>query len=166
MDNQPNVINWGRELFSWQVLEHEKYERTKRWYIIAGSLAVLLVIYAMQTNNLLFAFIIIIAALIMILLDGREPEVVSVIITTNGIVIGNKFYDYDELKDFSIIYKPNYSIKKLYFEFKSSLKPRLSIFLDNLNPLLIRESLLKYLPEDLERIDQPASENIARLLKI
>lgn len=166
MDNQYLQINYGEELLSWEVPEFEKHERTKRWYIISIVASLLLMLFAFLTSNFLFAVIIIIAALIVILRDGQEPEMVRFIIATEGVVIGRKFYDYDEIKDFAVVYKPNLGIKNIYFEFKTVIKPRLSIPLINNNPLPIREILLKYLPEDLERTDQPVSEALGKTFKL
>jgi hypothetical protein len=159
-------IDYGDEIIGWEVPEYEKHERTKAWYITASIIAVLLLLYSFWTANFLFAVIIIITSLVIILHDGQEPDMVRFSITDEGIIIGRKFYDYDEIKDFSIVYKPRQGVKNLYFEFKSALKHRLSIPLRDMNPLLIRENLLKYLKEDLDRTDQPVSEGIARMLKL
>ena len=161
-----NTIDIGREFAAWRVPEYERHARSKRWYIGASVIALFLLFYAFWTTNFLFAVIIIVSALVIILRDGGEPEMVDVILTTEGAAVGRKFYDYDELKDFSIVYKPNIGVKNLYFEFKNSMKPRLSIPLDDMNPLPIRENLLKYLPEDIERTDQPTSEGLAKLFKL
>ena len=98
--------------------------------------------------------------------DGQEPEKVKISITDEGVGVGKKFYDYDDLKDFSIIYKPKYGVKNLYFEFKFWIRPRLTIPLQDMNPLIIRDILLKYLTEDLERTDQPLSEALGKLFKL
>jgi hypothetical protein len=159
-------INLGEEIMVWTVPEYEKHERSSAWYIVAGVMAIALLIYCFFTANFLFAVIIIVTALVVILHDGRHPEMVKFGITTEGIVIGRKFYDYDEIQDFSIIYKPRLEVKRLYFEFKNALKHRLSIYLGDINPLIVRENLLKYLKEDLERTDQPLSEGLARIFKL
>ena len=52
-----------------------------------------------------------------------------------GIKIGQIFYDYDEINNFSVLYKPNQSVKNLYLEMKSSLHPRVSIPLRRLDAL-------------------------------
>lgn len=166
MPENQEQINYGDEIIGWAVPEYEKHERPKSWYIAASIVAVLLLIYSFWTANFLFAVIIIVASLVIILHDGREPDLVRFSITDEGIIIGRKFYDFDEIKDFSIVYKPKQGVKNLYFEFKNSLKHRLSIPLQDKNPLKIREELLKYLKEDLDRTDQPASEGIAKLLKL
>lgn len=159
-------INLGKEIMGWQVQEYEKHERSAGWYIVAGTVAIALLIYCFFTANFLFAVIIIVTALVVILHDGRHPEMVKFAITDEGIVIGRKFYDYDDVKDFAIIYKPRLEVKRLYFEFKSALKHRLSVPLENINPLVVRENLLKYLKEDLERTDQPLSEGLAKIFKL
>lgn len=161
-----NQINYGNKIAGWRVPEYEKQERTKTWYAAAVLIGVSLLIHSFYTANFLFAVIIITAALVIIINDGRHPDMVDVILTTEGIIVGRKFYDYDEIKDFSVVYKPNLGVKNLYFEFKSALKHRLSIPLDDMNPLLIRENLLKYLSEDLERTDQPTSEGLAKLFRL
>ena len=164
--NQKRINNFGKELISWNVSEYEKYKRSKLWYVFSILVAIFLILFSFWTNNFLFSIIIIIAALIIILNDGSEPINVDIKITEEGMIIGKKFYDYDEFKNFSIVYKPHFNIKNLYFEFKNILKHRLSIPLDDINPLPIRENLLKYLHEDLERTDQPLSERLSKFFKL
>jgi len=166
MAKDANNIETYNEITSWIIPEYDKHERSRFWYIGASIASGLALIYAFWTSNFLFAVIIIIAATIIILNDNREPEKIKFALTSEGLVINNKFIDFDDLKNFSIIYKPSYGVKKLYFEFKNVLRPRLSIYLDNMNPLPIREILLNYLPEDLERENEPLSEQLGRLFKI
>ncbi len=166
MAKKPTTIDFGDEIVGWETPEYEKHERTKLWYIMAITIALLLLLFTFLTANFLFAVIIIIAALVIILHDSREPDMVKVSLTDDGVIVGKKFYDYDELKNFSIVYKPRQDIKNLYFEFKSAVRPRLSIPLENMNPLPIRKDLLKYLEEDLDRTDQPLSESLAKLFKL
>ena len=165
-DTKEQTIDYGDEIIGWQVPEYEKHERSKSWYVIASIIGILLLIYSFWTANFLFAVIIIITSLIIIIHDGRDPDMVNFNITDEGIIIGRKFYDYDEIKDFAIVYKPKQGVKNLYFEFKNTIKHRLSVPIQDMNPLLIRENLLKYLKEDLERTDQSTSEGIAKVLKL
>ncbi len=163
---EKQTINFGRELEKWKVPEYEKHDRSRRWYITAIIVFLLFLLYAFVTADFLFAVILIVSGLIMVLHDGKDPEMVNFIITTEGVIIGRKFYDYDEIKNFSIVYKPSFGVKKLYFEFKNALTPRLTVPLLDMNPLPIRENLLKYIPEDLERTNEPLSEALAKLFKL
>jgi hypothetical protein len=161
-----NVSDYEPTEINWEVPEYDIHRRGRNWYFIAITVALLLLIYSFWTGNFLFAVIIIVAALIMILHEGKEPDQVRIILTDEGVIVGRRFYDYDEIKNFSLVYKPRLKIKNLYFEFKVFYQPRLSIPLENMNPLPIREFLLKYLSEDLERTDQPLSEFLGKLFKL
>ncbi len=166
MEESVIKTDFDQEVIAWEVPEYETHERSRNWYVGAIAVAALLLVFAALTKNFLFAGIIIIAALVIILTDGKEPAKVRVSLTDEGVEVGRKFFDYDEIKDFSIVYKPKQGVKNLYFEFKTVVKPRLSIPLFDRDPLVIREKLLKYLQEDLERTDQPLSEGLAKLFKI
>jgi len=166
MNESVEGINYGNKIIGWSISEYDKYKREKGWYIIFTVVGLMLIIYSFFSGNFLFAAIILIGALVVIIHDGQEPIRINFVITDEGLVVGKKFYDYDVIKDFSIVYKPHEGIKNLYFEFKNVIKPRLSISLGNMNPLPIRDSLLKYLSEDLERTDQPLSEALAKIFKL
>jgi len=177
MEGENGQISHAEGLIGWEVPEYDKHERTKHWYtwaLIAGGFLLVTSFFSVSffpfsisySPNFLFALIVIIGAIVIILNDGREPDLVAITITDEGVIVGRKFYDYDDLKDFSIIYKPREEIKNLYIEFKNPLKHRLSIPLLDMNPLPIRDTLLKYLPEDLDRLHPPASEGLARLFKL
>ncbi len=166
MQNSQQKSQAQPKQISWQVPEYEKHERGQMWYIIAGTIAGIGLLWAVFSYNFLFALVIILAAIIIVLTDGRHPDLITVKLDGDGVQIGSKFYDYDEIKNFSVIYKPKIGVKNLYFEFKNPLKHHLSIPLQKTNPLLVRQFLLKYLEEDLERTDPPLSEQLAKLLKI
>ncbi len=166
MERTTNATSQKPKSISWEIPEYDNYERDKRWNIVAGSLAVLLIIYSLATYNFLFAVIILITGMIFIMRHGKEPPVLVVSLTGEGVRIGQKTYEYDMIKDFFIVYKPRMDIKKIYFEFNSIFRHRLSVPLRDMNPLPIREFLLQYLHEDTERTNPPISEGLAKLLKL
>ncbi len=161
-----NEIDYGKKIIGWKIPEYDKHERQRNWYIISAVIGLLFMVYSFFSGNFLFAAIIIIGAFVIITHDGQEPIKIDFIITDEGLVVGRKFYDYDIVKDFSIVCKPRENVKNLYFEFKNVVRPRLSIPMGNTDPLPIRENLLKYLSEDLERTDQPLSEALAKIFKL
>lgn len=167
------------QYLSWQVPEYESKERDRRWYIIAITFLLVTlffcffeisnwkVLFLGVNSNFIFALILILSSIITIINDGQEAALVEFKIGPEGINIGKKFYDYDELRHFSIIYKPNIEVKHLYIEFKNSfIHPRLSVHLDQQDPITVRNYLLRYLDEDLERLGPPVSEQLTKLLKL
>jgi len=157
---------YGRKLFSWKVKEREYYQHSKRWFLVFGLLGLAGLIFAVFTSNYLFALIILIIAFIIVFNENEEPEMLDFIIGTEGIMLGHKFYDYDEFKSFSVLYKPAQGLKSLYLDFASPWRRDLMIPLLDNNPLPIRENLLKYIKEDLERTDESLDEILSKLLKL
>jgi hypothetical protein len=162
----------------WPVPEYHVPERNRNWYIAAGAFIFLCLFFSFFTisnwhivflnykSNFLFAMIIIISAVIMYLNENQPPRMIDVELGPEGVKIGSRFYDYDVLKNFSVLYKPRESLKSLYFEFKRSAHPRISIPLRRLDALTVRNFLIRYLDEDLERENQPLSEQLTKLLKL
>jgi hypothetical protein len=162
----------------WQVPEYRIPDRSKTWYTATLIFTVALLfscfftiegwrpIFLGPESNFLFALIIIMGVVIMMINENRPPMIINIKLDSEGVTVGSKFYDYDEFRHFSVIYKPKQSVKSLYMEFKNPIKPRLSIPLRSLDPLTIRNYLVKYLDEDLERTEPPLSEQLTKRLKL
>ena len=162
----------------WQVPEYRVPDRSRTWYIIAAIFIFICLFLSFFTisawhisflgynSNFLFAIIILISAAIMYINETREPEMIEIDLGPEGVKVGGKFYEYTEFKNFSVLYKPKQSLKSLYFEFKRSTHPRISIPLRRMDALTVRSFLVRYIDEDLERENQPLSEQLTKLLKL
>ena len=169
--NNQNKLNW-------QVPEYRVPERGRNWYIFAAIFIIICLFFSFFTikswhivflsynSNFLFVIIILISAAITYINESRPPMMINFELGPDGVKVGAKFYDYDEIKNFAVLYKPKESIKSLYFEFKRSTRPRLSIPLRRMDALTVRSFLIRYLDEDLERENQPLSEQLTKLLKL
>ena len=155
----------GRELLSWVVDEFERYERGPIWYAAMILLGMGLLLYAVVTQNFLFAVIILMFAVIIGLSSLREPQKLLFAVTSHGIGIGTRFFHFKEFGSFWILYEPPH-VKNIYLEFKQSIRPHLVIPLYEENPLTVREALLQYLREDAEQEDEPLSDTLGRVLKL
>jgi len=153
------------ESISWSFKEYIKYNRSKSWYIVASVVGIIIIIHAVITANLLFALIIVMVGIIMLINQHNHPAEMKFKISHSGVEINSKKYSFNEINKFWIIYQPP-EVKNLYFTFKSSLTPRLSIPLEKQNPLKIRKFLKQYLEEDLDQEYEPASEAIGRMFKL
>lgn len=164
-EQKQNKEDHGQVLAKWDFPEFIKHPRKKTWYFWAMVIVIFLLIYSVVTVNFLFAVIVIMAAISFLLIYRREPKQVTFAITEDGLEADDRFFPYENLKDFFIIYKPP-EVKSLFFEFISWTKPRLTISLADQNPVEIRKILLEYLDENLDRDDEPLSEGLSRLLKL
>ena len=170
--------NKNKNFIQWQVQEYKKPERGRTWYILAGLFVLICLFFSFfnisawkivflgSNSNFLFALIIMISIVIMIIHDGQEPQMVTIKLGPEGIQIGRRFYNYDEIKTFCVLYKPRQSVKNLYLEFNNKMMPRLHIPLRRQDPLTVRNYLVRYLNEDLDRISPPLSEELTKLFKL
>lgn len=162
----------------WQVPEYKKQVRGRNWYIIAGLLVITALFFCFFTismwqivflgpkSNFLFALIIVMSLTIMMVHGAQDPKMITIKLAPDGVYIGRRFYDYDSIKNFCVLYKPKQSIKSLYLEFNNKMLPRLAVPLRSQDALTVRNFLVRYLEEDLERVAPPLSETLTNLLKL
>ena len=154
------------KLMSWEITEFREHQRTKKWYIAMSVTAAILLIWSILSANFLFAMIIVVAAIIIAAEEKNGNSKVEFSITEDGISVGGKSWEWSAFKNFWIYYEPKEGAKHLFFEWKNSFKPRLQVPIGNKNPLKMRAILLRFLTEDLERENEPMSEQLARILKL
>ncbi len=162
----------------WQIPEYRVPQRNRTWYILASVFIFICIFFSLfkisdwklvflgYESNFLFILILILSAVIMYLYEKRPAEMINFEIGPEGVTVGENFYDYDDIKNFCVLYKPKQSIKQLYFEFKSPARQRLSVPLRRMDALTVRNFLVRYLDEDLERTNKPLSEQLTKLLKL
>ncbi|MEK7665365.1 MAG: hypothetical protein AAB337_00610 [Patescibacteria group bacterium] len=161
--NEPT--SYGTSIVSWETWEYPKYQRSRFWYVAMGIIGTALLLFSVFSGSFMFAVIILMIGIIFFLSHLREPARIMVHITTTGILIGRSFYDFHELKDFSIVYRPQ-DVRLLYLDFVSAFHPLTSISLDEADPNIIRTALIPFVLEDLDRTDETLTDLIARLYKL
>lgn len=180
-EEQANDQDFGEVFAAWQFPEHIKHVRSKKWYILfisAYLIILLLAIFGLYIplgpsrfnyalifdRSPLLAIIMVMFAVIYLYLERKDIENFSIAITEDGVLLNNKLIEYRDLKDFYIIYYPP-QIKNLYLQPKNFFSRLIVVPLEDESPIVIREALLKYLPEDLEKEHMPTSESISHLIK-
>ena len=155
----------SQDVFVWEAPSHVEHERGSGWYLAAAVIALVFVAYAVWTANFLFAFIILLMAILVVLAGNEKPHPVLCQIGETGIVWGGKLHPYNDIDQFALVYQPPMA-KVLYVDFRSALKPRLRIPLEDQNPIELRDHLKQYVAEDLDLQSEHFSDIVARLLKI
>jgi len=165
-DNQNNVATeFGRILIAWQVDEYPNHDRSRLWFVLGAIGAVLLIIYAIATANFLFAVILLTGGIVILLSTFQAPEKIDVGITSNGIIVGDHFHNYKEIKNFSIAYEPP-AVKTLYVDFEKPWLPLVAIPLEDLDPNYVRQCLMPFCLENLERTEETLTDYVRRLYKL
>jgi len=158
-------IDVGESRLSWQTWEYPPHERSRSWFIVASVVGAGLLVYAIATGNFMFAIIILMMGIILLISTLRHPNRVHVHITDLGIVFGDQFFDFEGMKDFSIIYNPP-EVKMLYVDFQRLWQPLLTIDLHDIDPNAVREQLLPYVFENLEREEETLTDMVRRMYKL
>lgn len=83
----------------------------------------------------------------------------------DGLMIGLNFYEWSEIKNFRLVYRPP-EIKRIYFDLNNVLAPEISAPLEEQDPIEIRKILKNYLEEDLDRPEETLIDRLNRWLKI
>ncbi len=161
---QPDTDH-GKILLSWRFPEFTKFPRARGWYVGMSLFGVALIVWSIFDRNPLFAIIVVIALTVIFFRSRLQPLNLTATVTEDGIQIGRDFYDYDEIARFWIIYKPP-EVKTLYLKFKSAVRPILGISLEDTDPVKLRTELKRFLTEDLEQEEEPASDSYGRMFKI
>ncbi len=152
-------------IFSWNFPEYIKYQKNIWWYVLSLIVLALLVWWSIAGANYLFAVFLILFYLIILVYEHRDPQTTSIAITPDGVKFGRSFYEYKMIDNFFVVYQDK-SVKNLYLDFKNPLRGRLVVPIDGQDALSIREYLLQFLDEDLEREAEPISEQIRRWLRL
>ncbi len=173
LDNHEQLSNYGIKLMAWQVPQYEKQAKPRGWFFIAGLVFIGLILLSIFTPNFLFGtpnyffvFILVISAVLLIINERQEEKMMDFIITSEGLVLGHRFYDYDKIRQFAVFYKPMRKIKRLYVEFNNPLNHRWSLPLYDNNPVEVRQLLLRYLPEEVDRVNETLGDRLVRWLKL
>lgn len=179
-----NYPDYGEILASWQFPEHIKHERSVKWYVfffLVLAIIILLSIFGLDITlfkisgqafsltfdkgNYLFIVLIVLFLILYFYYERKEIENMSIFLTEDGVVINNKLIEYKSLDHFYLVYFPP-KVKNLYLQPKNLLKPIIIVPLEDENPIEVREILLRYLKEDLEKEEMPASESLSKIFKL
>ena len=158
-----NPSNADVPLFGWETPEFVQYQKGKRWFVIALIIFIGLVIFAAFTKQWLMAAVIVLTGAVVFIFTQQKPKTVPFAVSQMGIIFGDRFYPFSEIKSFWVVYEPQ--VKTLNFELTRRLSTVLTVQLLDQDPLPIRKFLKKHLPEDKSRGEE-TSDRISRFLKL
>lgn len=102
MENLTLSPAFGEVLLHWREQEHDAFELGPRSRIIALTLLVLIIAWALYTNSPLMAITFILIGIIGYLLEHQTPRVIDFALTNRGVLVGKNFYRYETLQSFHI----------------------------------------------------------------
>jgi hypothetical protein len=101
------------EPVTWTASEFVHHDKPKSWYIklvfggIFLAIAVFLLSYPLGKVSALFSSVVTILAVVALAMTGsRKPRTMQYVVNDEGIRVGDKLYDYENFKTFSLIDGP------------------------------------------------------------
>ncbi len=148
-------------LVHWRGPDFEHYPRSKKWYTGVSIIVALIVFYAVWTDSIMMAIVFTLIWLVGYLQLSRPQMVIDFAVTYDGILVGDEMYDFDDIKSFWIFYEPPHT-RIISLHMKGYLRPYLHIPLHQVDPVIVHEKLLEFIPE--EKQEQNFVDILERLL--
>ncbi|OGF02211.1 MAG: hypothetical protein A3G07_02295 [Candidatus Doudnabacteria bacterium RIFCSPLOWO2_12_FULL_47_12] len=148
---------------AWTAPEFVHYPKSKIWFFVLGVAGSLLVVYFLFQRDFLTGMMFVLLLAMAFLFAKSKPRQINIALTAQGIKLNDTLLPYKQVKVFWMIYQPP-EVKTLNFETSAYLNRFLTLQLEDQDPVLVRNFLLEYLPEDLDR-EERLSDKISRTLK-
>lgn len=155
--------NESPKSIAWDAPEFVHYPKNIWWYVFLIVVGLGFVIFFSFQKDFLTAGLFFLLLVIIIYYGKATPRLLHIEITTHGIKINDNRLSYQQIKSFWLVYDPP-TVKTLNFETTANFNRFLTLQLGEQNPLPVRELLLEYLAEDLDRGEQTV-DKISRNLK-
>ncbi len=144
--HQETAFNQEKKLHQWEAPEFEVYEKSTRWFLLAGLFLLAIITYAMYTNGPIMAITFILVGIVGYIHLQKEPRLVTFSITNSGIIADKDLYLFENIHSFWIFYDPAHT-KLISLHTKASVFPYVHIPLGDEDPVHIRELILAFVPE-------------------
>lgn len=156
--------NQRAPVFVWEAREYLQYQRGTKWYMVAGIILALTVIFSIITGNWTLAIAVIVFAGVYEYTQRQHPpKKVEIRITDLGIHVNHMFFSYNHIKTFWMHY--GHGTKTLNLRIHKRIHSDVVIQLEDQNPAAIREYLVGQIPE-WEGKHERFSDVITRLLRL
>ena len=132
-------------LIYWNAPEHFHIEKTPDWYWGVGIITLALSAVCIILGNVITGIFVLVAATTLVIHASRPPWIVYHEINDRGIMIHDKFYSFLHLESFWIPHDEFPS--KIILKSRKFMMPYIIIFIEEIDPEIVREVLLRYIAE-------------------
>ncbi len=134
------------EKINWIAPEYIHTEKTSDWYWIVGIITVSAATISIMLNNVIFAVLLLVAMFTLTLYASRKPQNIKIELNQKGIIHGNIYYPYSDIKSFHVENKDKYP--RIIFQLKKKLSSYVIILIKEHDPEEIRDFLEDFLEEE------------------
>ncbi|NTU69653.1 hypothetical protein HGB13_02385 [bacterium] len=138
-------------IYSWDAPEFLYHEKSALWHVfVYTSIAALTLLMVFLKQWFSIPVFLLIGVLVFQYAEVK-PKHISVTITNLGIVVGDKFFPFSEIKSFWVLYNP--PLKQLNFELTKRFSPVISVLIEGTDPVIIKDLLAPHIIEDDTRTE-------------
>jgi hypothetical protein len=145
-----------KTLIAWKTPEYIMAPKTTDWYWAVGIISIAIMIASILFNNILFAVFVFLCTLTIFLYAKRDPEIIEIEITEEGVRAGRNVYPYSLLQSFYI--DENREIPHLLLKSSGIINQLILIPIMKVEPQKVQEVLKMQLEE--EELAEPLSVQI------
>jgi len=147
-------------LISWQTPEYIPKDRSADWFWAVGIIATAVIFTSILLNNVLLAVFFFIATVTIFIYAKREPDIIMVEISADGVKAGHNMYSFSVLKAFWV--NESDVVPHLLLKSGGLTNSLLVIPIGKVDLQKVRATLQNYLPE--EEIQEPLSQKLLEYL--
>ena len=151
-------------LLEWKAPEFISHPKSATWFLMASIVILLLIVYAIYTNSATMAIVFIVLAGVYYLTHRQTHRMIDIKITELGIYMDEKFYPYNMINSFWVVYHPPY-VHTLNLRLGTKSRTKITIQLDQQNPVEVRKLLAREIPE-IEGEEESFGDALVRLLRL
>jgi len=134
------------EKLNWIAPEYIHTEKTSDWYWIVGIITVSMAVISIMLNNVIFAVLILVAMFTLTLYASRKPQNIKIELNQKGVVYGDIYYPYGDIKSFHVEDKDRYP--RIIMQLNKKLSSYLIILIRDSHSEDIRDFLGDFLEEE------------------
>ena len=133
-----------KSLFRWQSFSRPFTKRSAKWFVYTILIVAIIILVLLFVREFFIIAPVLALAFVAYILATVPPELIENEITTQGINTANHSYIWDELDDFWITEKNNFTI--LYIDTLLQWPRRLILLMNDHDKEKIRQVLARYIP--------------------
>ncbi|MBI5415004.1 hypothetical protein HZA38_05855 [Candidatus Peregrinibacteria bacterium] len=161
--NAKRQVRTGSTILKWHVPEYEYRDKGPIWKFLAILLVIGLIIYGIISDSYPFSVVVALFAGVYFL-THKKPKVIEICVTDMGIQVDHRFYEFSNIRNFWILFKPG-EVETLNLHLAKNVVKEVSILLGEQDPAELREVLSRFVSE-LAGKDESAVDWITRKLKL
>ncbi len=129
----------------WQAPSRVTHERSEKWYIVAGILCAVAVVYGILSGAWSLSITSALLAGLFFLTRGHGREIHAIRIEETGLIFDDKMHIWAECKHFWILQADTYH--ELHIEMKRPFTADVVIQTADIDPYVVRDTLAGFIPQ-------------------